>query len=204
MRNFRLTKEDYDEIKSHLTMRQVAKYYGYPSNSKGLCLCPFHKDTHPSMRLYEDRKGFYCFSCGVGGDVITFVARLFGINNEKAALQIINDFGLPVGIKLSYREDRERRKRQIRRREREAFIKDAVLWLTVYRQLLCEAARDPGRPHFEEALVELDIVEYRLECLKEYPEEYFNDRKAVNRIGAVKENVLRWFDVACAGETNAG
>lgn len=193
MENYRLTKEDYEMIKSHLTMRQVAEYYGYPADRKGWCRCPFHNDGHPSMLLYPDGRGFYCFSCGAGGDVISFVARLEKISNAKAAKMLVDDFSLPVDLdNLSYRERREREKHYRRRKELEAWVKDALLWLSMYRQLLCEAMRIPGGPHFDEALQELSVVEYRIECLRTCPEDYYTDRKAVRKIGTIRNRVIGW------------
>lgn len=193
MENYRLTKEDYETIKSHLTMRQVAEYYGYPADRKGWCRCPFHNDGHPSMLLYPDGRGFYCFSCGSGGDVISFVARLENISNAKAAKMLVDDFSLPMDLDSpSYRERREREKRYRRRKELEAWARDAMMWLSMYRQLLCEALRIPGGPHFDEALRELSIVEYRIECLRTCPEDYYADRKAVRKIGAIRDRVIGW------------
>lgn len=193
MRNCHLTKEDYETIKSHLTMRQVAEHYGCPANNKGWCLCPFHNDSHPSMFLYPDGRGFYCFSCGTGGDVISFVARLENISNAKAAKMLVDDFSLPINLDYpTYRERREREKRYRRRKELDAWARDALMWLAMYRQLLCEALRIPGGPHFDEALQELSVVEYRLECLKECPEDYYADRKAVRKIGEIRDRVIGW------------
>ena len=65
-------------------MRQVAEFYGYYVQKNGTCLCPFHQDRHPSMKIYPDDKGFYCWVCQKGGDVIKFVAEVFGTGNEEA------------------------------------------------------------------------------------------------------------------------
>ena len=54
----RLCKEDYEEIKQMLPMHQVAEFYGYREDRRHLCLCPFHEDKHPSMRIYPNDKGF--------------------------------------------------------------------------------------------------------------------------------------------------
>ena len=39
------------------------------------CLCPFHDDTNPSMRVYPDRQSFRCWVCDEGGDVFTWVMK---------------------------------------------------------------------------------------------------------------------------------
>lgn len=38
-----------------------------------VCLCPFHDDHRPSMRVYPDRQSFRCWSCNTGGDCFAFV-----------------------------------------------------------------------------------------------------------------------------------
>ena len=47
---------------------------------------------HPSMKLNRDY--FYCFGCGATGDVIDFVARLFGLSSYEAAKKLAYDFGI--------------------------------------------------------------------------------------------------------------
>tara|TARA_R110002072_G_scaffold302710_2_gene487808 strand:+ start:431310 stop:433211 length:1902 start_codon:yes stop_codon:yes gene_type:complete len=39
------------------------------------CLCPFHDDTNPSMRVYPDRQSFRCWVCDTGGDVFTWIMK---------------------------------------------------------------------------------------------------------------------------------
>ena len=65
-------------------MQQTVEYYGLKVNSRGLCLCPFHRDTHPSMKIYPNGKGFYCFVCGAGGDPVKFAALYRGVSNLDA------------------------------------------------------------------------------------------------------------------------
>lgn len=38
-------------------------------------LCPFHGEKTPSFTVYPETDSFYCFGCGVGGDVIGFIRR---------------------------------------------------------------------------------------------------------------------------------
>lgn len=39
-------------------------------------LCPFHGEKTPSFNLYPETASFYCFGCGAGGDVITFIKKI--------------------------------------------------------------------------------------------------------------------------------
>ncbi|MBQ7979997.1 MAG: DNA primase [Oscillospiraceae bacterium] len=45
-----------------------------------VCLCPFHSEKSPSCTVYLDNGSFYCFGCGTGGDVITFVMKIENLN----------------------------------------------------------------------------------------------------------------------------
>ena len=37
--------------------------------------CPFHEETEASFTVYADTQRFYCFGCGLGGDVLDFIRR---------------------------------------------------------------------------------------------------------------------------------
>lgn len=195
MKSYHLCKEDYEEVKQRLSMRQVAEYYGCKVRRDSTCLCPFHNDTHPSMKIYPNDKGFYCWVCQKGGDVIKFVSLLFGLKNEEACKRLIDDFSLPIHIEnLSYREQRERQKRQEKNRELRKFKEEAYSILKEYWILLTDALYNFLDWHFEEALHELSVVEYRLQCLQDYPEEYFADREAVRRLGEIQKRIAGWND----------
>ena len=81
----------FETVKQSVTARQAAERYGLEVNAHGMALCPFHDDHHPSLKL--DQR-FYCFGCGVSGDVIDFTAKLFGISLKDAAQKLAEDFGI--------------------------------------------------------------------------------------------------------------
>ncbi len=56
-----------DVISSYVPLKRAG------TNVKGLC--PFHSEKTPSFVVYKDTQSFYCFGCGAGGDVITFIMR---------------------------------------------------------------------------------------------------------------------------------
>ena len=39
-------------------------------------VCPFHEEAEGSFTVYADTERFYCFGCGLGGDVLDFVQRV--------------------------------------------------------------------------------------------------------------------------------
>lgn len=48
------------------------------------CLCPFHSEKTPSMVVYHENQSFYCFGCGAGGDVISFIMRIENLSYIEA------------------------------------------------------------------------------------------------------------------------
>lgn len=49
-----------------------------------VCLCPFHSEKSPSCTLYLENNSFYCFGCGAGGDVITFIMKIENLGYIEA------------------------------------------------------------------------------------------------------------------------
>ena len=85
---------DYQEIKRRVTTERAAIRYGYNPDSRHRILCPFHDDHKPSLMLYPGDRGWYCFVCGIGGDVVGFVSKLFHLSPHEAAIKLNDDFGL--------------------------------------------------------------------------------------------------------------
>lgn len=81
----------FEAVKQSVTTRQAAEYYGIRVNRNGMCLCPFHEDKHPSMKV---DKRFHCFACQADGDVIDFASRLHGLDAKEAAKRLAADFGI--------------------------------------------------------------------------------------------------------------
>lgn len=76
---------DFDQIKADNALpRVVAMSVKIIKTGKDFkARCPFHDDRSPSLSLYQSIGGWrwHCFGCGVGGDVIDWVAKL---NNTPA------------------------------------------------------------------------------------------------------------------------
>ena len=47
-------------------------------------LCPFHEETEGSFTVYADTQRWYCFGCGLGGDVLDFIQRTDGVDLPEA------------------------------------------------------------------------------------------------------------------------
>lgn len=110
------------EVKEHLTTRQVAEFYGLQVKRNGFACCPFHEEKHPSMKL--DRN-YHCFGCGIGGDVIDYVSRMFGLSQYEAALKLIEEFHLPIQGKVKLDRLQKKQFREVRAEQAHLFrIKD--------------------------------------------------------------------------------
>ncbi len=83
-----------DQVKSLVTIQEVAEHYGFYPNRAGYICCPFHNEKTASLKLYSGQRGFHCFGCGAGGSVIDFVMKLFDIPFRQAILRINADFAL--------------------------------------------------------------------------------------------------------------
>lgn len=78
-------------VKSAITTKQAAKFYGLSADENGMIPCPFHAHKAPLMKV---DKRYYCFHCHRVGDVIDFTARLFHLTYDHAAVKLAHDFGL--------------------------------------------------------------------------------------------------------------
>lgn len=63
----------------------VAPYVTLKRRGKNLVgLCPFHNEKTPSFTVYPENGSFYCFGCGVGGDVFTFISLAENLDYMEA------------------------------------------------------------------------------------------------------------------------
>lgn len=184
--------ELFSKVKESVTIQQAVEYCGIQVNRKGLAMCPFHQDKNPSLKIYPNGKGFYCFACGTGGDQIKFVSRYHDVSNYEAAKQLAAAYGIPMQAPVTYRERREAELTRKKRQELAVFVKQSKMYLTVYYGLLCKAIREKDE-HFYEGLQNVSWSLYMLEQIEECPERVYEDKKAVRRIGEIEGRVVGWY-----------
>ena len=153
----------FESVKTAVTLRQAAETYGLRVLRNGMTCCPFHEDQHPSLKMNEDY--FFCFGCGASGDVIDFTARLFGLSPYAAAQKLETDFRidaetkpLPFPNHAEPSRDRERLCICVLR----DYLRHLRIWQLRYRP---EKPGDPIHPLCEEALKRIPEVNYYLDCL---------------------------------------
>jgi len=67
-----------------------------PKGREMVGLCPFHKDTHPSLYVNPAKQIFKCFACGAGGTVFTFVQLREGLTFPQAIERLAHRAGIEV------------------------------------------------------------------------------------------------------------
>lgn len=78
-------------------------------------VCPFHADTHPSMRVDGQRQRYKCFVCGAGGDVFQFLQE----HEHMTFSEAVSWCGHRLGIKVESDDSPEDRERS---RQRESLL----------------------------------------------------------------------------------
>lgn len=78
----RYSEEILNEVRQSNDIVDVISQYMHLKRSgrNFFGLCPFHNEKSPSFSVSPDKQIFHCFGCGVGGNVITFVSKIEGMN----------------------------------------------------------------------------------------------------------------------------
>ena len=61
-------------------------------------VCPFHDETEGSFTVYGDSERWYCFGCGLGGDVLDFIQRAENLSLPDAIRRLDGGPGLAAGV----------------------------------------------------------------------------------------------------------
>ena len=180
----------FGEIRDRVSMQDVAKFYGLQMNHSGMACCPFHEDSTPSLKIYDDH--FYCFGCGETGDCTGFTAKLLGLTQIEAAKKISYDFGLHLfDVEIAVPVNKVMQTEN----EYKAWLKNATAIVDEYLNKLIEwrktyAPKNPAEslhPLFVESLKKQGYIEYLSDYLrfgtdKEKRELFNEDRKSISDI----------------------
>ena len=79
-----------DIVSSYVELRGGGRY--------SMGLCPFHNERTPSFCVYSDTQSYYCFGCGSGGDVITFIKNIEGLDYADAVRFLADKAGLDLPL----------------------------------------------------------------------------------------------------------
>lgn len=115
--------------------KKGASYFG---------LCPFHNEKSPSFSVAPNKQIFYCFGCGAGGNVITFLMKYENYTFQEAVKVLAERAGIPVP-EMAYSE--EMKKSQQRRAQLLAVNKEAA---TYYYRMLRSPKGKNGLAYFQQ------------------------------------------------------
>ena len=144
------------QVKAAVTVRQLLEFNGIRVNRHGFCVCPLHGDKDASLKVYGGERGWTCYGCHKGGDVINLAKELYGLKLTDAIRRLDNEFGigLPLDEKPSQKNRFLFRAEQIRReteREREKHRKELLEkeywdWFEMWQYLdKCVSELEPAR-----------------------------------------------------------
>lgn len=138
---------DVEAVKATVSVPAALERYGDLSKRRGnRCPCPIHggKGNNLSFR----NGSFHCFVCGAGGDVISFVMKLFNLPFSDAVRKLGEDFGVSPGVDpraIEKRQADNRRREAEKERDKANFRKLATFYRSLFdypesevrRQFIC-------------------------------------------------------------------
>ncbi len=99
----RIRDEDIALVRERARIDEVVREYVTLKNAGGGSLkglCPFHDERSPSFHVTPSRGMWYCFGCGEGGDVISFVQKI----DHLSFAEVVEKLAGRAGVELRYVE----------------------------------------------------------------------------------------------------
>ena len=109
----RFSDEFLSELRLRCDIEQIISSY-VPLRRRGknlVGLCPFHNEKTPSFTVYPETESFYCFGCGAGGEVISFIRRIENLDYVEAVRFLCERAGMNMpedGYDTSLAQKRKR------------------------------------------------------------------------------------------------
>lgn len=89
-----------DVISSYVKLQKKgSSYFG---------LCPFHNEKSPSFSVSREKQMYYCFGCGAGGNVFTFLMEYENYSFQEALKYLADRAGVELPEAEYSKEARER------------------------------------------------------------------------------------------------
>ncbi len=94
----RMRNDIVDVISGYMKLQKKGKdYFG---------LCPFHNEKSPSFSVSPGKQMYYCFGCGAGGNVITFIMEYENYSFTEALKLLADRAGMALPEKEYTKEER--------------------------------------------------------------------------------------------------
>lgn len=101
-----------DDLKRQADIVRVVQDY-VALKKKGanwMACCPFHQEKSPSFSVNPAKEMFYCFGCGKGGGVFTFVMEMEHVSFPEAVKVVAEKSGVPLPQMVDDEKFQTRRK----------------------------------------------------------------------------------------------
>ena len=88
---------DIPSLKARHPLGDTVEAAGVRLRGKGRVrqgVCPFHDEAEGSFTVYADSERFYCFGCGMGGDVLDFIQHVDNLTLSEAIARLDGSPGL--------------------------------------------------------------------------------------------------------------
>ena len=144
------------QIKSAVSVRQLLEHNGVKVNRHGFCVCPLHGDRDASLKVYGGERGWTCYGCHKGGDVINLAKELYGVKLAEAVRRLDAEFGLRLPLdekpkakdRFLFRAGKIKRETDMEREEhrKDLLEKEYWDWFEMWQYLdSCVAELEPER-----------------------------------------------------------
>ena len=108
-------EEVISQIKDRLDIVDVVSQYVVlkKSGANYWGLCPFHNDKKPSMSVSPSRGIYKCFSCGAGGDALSFLVKIQNREYKDVILELAEKYGIELPTKYHPSSDTKNLKKEM-------------------------------------------------------------------------------------------
>jgi len=87
-----------ERVKAAVSIRDVLTLNGIQVSRHGFAVCPFHGDHDASLKVYGKGRGWVCYGCHKGGDVINLAMELYGVGFQDAIRKLNDEFSVGIDI----------------------------------------------------------------------------------------------------------
>ena len=101
MEEVRQRSDVVDIISSYVNLKRTGSNY--------VGLCPFHNEKTASFSVSPSKQMYYCFGCGAGGNVFTFLMEYENLTFVEALERLAEQAGMELPEKGNSENDRKRR-----------------------------------------------------------------------------------------------
>jgi DNA primase len=134
-----------DDLKRQADIVRVVQDY-VSLKKKGanwMACCPFHQEKSPSFSVNPAKDIFYCFGCGLGGNVFKFVMEMEHVSFPEAVKLVAEKTGTPLPQQV------DDQKFEARRKEADEVVQLNAWAMEWWEQQLSEPAAQPAREYLE-------------------------------------------------------